>query len=100
MKKFLNKISSILLVISIILIAFIIFINIFTIIRIMFFGIVVGNNKYPNSIWWGEVTLKGIDGVKMFYSRSLFKIIDLPIIIISIIYQILYFKIIKVKLKK
>lgn len=51
----------------------------------------MGNNKYLDSIFEGKVFLKGIDGVKKYnYTiRSIITVVELPFIIISIIYQII-----------
>ena len=97
MKKVLKIITKILLIITIILLALIIIKNLYIIIRILFFGMTVGSNQYPDSIWLGEVFLKGIEGIKKYYSRlgELILYTEIPITIISIIYQIIYFKTIK-----
>lgn len=54
----------------------------------------VRKSKYPDSIWWGKVYLHGLSGIKRYYSTcgSILLLTELPIAIISIIYQILYFK--------
>ena len=97
MKKFLKILSKVLLVISILIVSIIVLINLFNIIKILFFGITVGGD-YPDSIWWGRTVLKGFEGVKKYYSAigwELLKYFEIPISIICIIYQIIYFKVIK-----
>ena len=88
-----KKIVFILLVIAIILLSFIIMLNLYWIIRIVFFGATFGG-KYPDSIWWGEVYLHGLSGIKQYYSTygSILLLTELPIAILSIIYQFIYFK--------
>ena len=51
---------------------------------------------YPDTIWWEKMTLKGFDGVKVFYNvwGDVVWRIELPIAIACIIYQIVYFKLI------
>lgn len=88
-----KKIRFILLVIAIVLLAFIILLNLYWIIRIAFFGVTFGS-KYPDSIWWDEVYLHGLSGIEQYYSRygSILLFIEFPIAVISIIYQLIYFK--------
>lgn len=97
MKKILRILSKIILIISILLVSAIILYNLVTIIRIMFFGITVGGGEYPDSIWWGRTALLGIDGIKKYYSvfGEVVILVELPISIVCIIYQIIYFKIIR-----
>ena len=92
MKKF----RFILLIISIVLLVFLILLNLYWIIRICFFGVTFGS-KYPDSIWFSEVYLHGLSGIKQYYITYGYILIltELPIAIISIIYQIVYFKIFK-----
>ncbi len=91
-----KKIGFILFIIAIILLAFIVLLNFYWIIRIAFFGVTFGG-KYPESIWWGEVYLKGLTGIKQYYSTygSILLLTEVPIAVISIIYQIIYFKFLK-----
>ncbi len=98
MKKLLKIVSISILIISICISILIILSNIIPIVRILFFGITVGG-EYPDTIWWEKTTLKGIEGIKTYYSvwGTLVYIYEIPIIIICIIYQIVYFKIIKKK---
>jgi hypothetical protein len=97
MKKIVKVLSIIILIISILIILAIVVSNLLNIIRIMFFGMTVGTNEYPDSIWWGETFLYGISGVKRFYSvwGEIVLIFEIPICIVCIIYQIVYFKIIR-----
>lgn len=100
MKKVLKGISVVILVISILLILTIVINNAIIIIRIMFFGLTVGSNEYPDSIWWGERVLYGISGIKTYFSvwGAVIIMIEIPIIAFCIIYQLIYFKIIRKKL--
>ena len=97
MKKVLKGISGVILVISILLILTIVINNAIIIIRIMFFGLTVGSNEYPDSIWWGERVLYGISGIKTYFSvlGEAIIMIEIPIIAFCIIYQLIYFKIIR-----
>jgi hypothetical protein len=99
MKKLLKGLCVIVLIISIFIISAIVVANLLHIIRILFFGITVGTNEAPNSIWWEETFLYGISGVKRFYSvwGAVVLIFEIPISIVCIIYQIIYFKILKKK---
>ncbi len=97
-KKILNIISKALLILSLLILTLFIISNLIIIIRIMFFGMQVGN-EYPDSIWWGKVTLKGLSGIKTYYQTIKIYIYEIPISIICLIYQIIYYKIIKKKLK-
>ena len=87
-----KRIGFILLVIAIILLVFIILLNLYWIIRIAFFGVMFGS-KYPDSIWWGEVYLRGLSGIKQYYSTygSILLLTEVPVAVISIVYQIIYF---------
>lgn len=100
MKKVFKVLSIIILIISILLVSIIVVSNIVTIIRIMFFGITVGGGEYPDSIWWGRTQLLGISGIKKYYSAGgeIAMLIEIPIVIVCIIYHIIYFKIIRKKL--
>ncbi len=97
MKKVLKLISKIILVISILILAIMILSNIITIGRILLFGMTVGGGVSPDSIWGSKITLSGFPGIIKYYStmKELFLFIELPICVICIIYQIIYFKIIK-----
>ena len=101
MKKILNVISKIVLIISIIVLATLILANLVPMVRIFLFGITVGGEQ-PNTIWWTEMTLKGFDGIKVFYKvwGDLVWTLELPIAIICIIYQIVYFKVLKKYFKR
>ena len=100
MKKILKILSIVILIISIIILSIIIRLNLLTIIRIMFFGMTVGGD-HPDTIWWGRTTLKGLSGIKTYYHvwGELVYIFEMPISIVCISYQIIYFKIIRKKLK-
>ena len=100
MKKVLKFLSIILLIISILLFSIIVVVNFVTIIRILFFGMTVGSD-YPDTIWWGRTTLQGIDGIKTYYHvwGELVYMFEIPISIFCILYQIVYFRIIRKKLK-
>ena len=95
MKKFFK----VLFIITIIVISIIIILNVLNIFMILFFGKTVGNNRYPDSIWWGEKYLTGISGLKTYYSVLGEKILifEVPILIVCLIYQIIYLKILKKK---
>ena len=99
MKKVLKILSIVILIISILIITAILMINLITIIKIMFFGMTVGGD-YPDSIWWGRTTLKGLSGIKTYYHvwGELVYMFEVPISIICIIYQIIYYKIIRKRL--
>lgn len=101
MKKVLKVLSIIVLVISILVVSIILFANLFIIIRILFFGMTVGSNEYPDSIWFGERLLYGFSGLKTYYHvwGELVYMFEIPISIFCILYQIVYFKIIRKKLK-
>lgn len=100
MKKMLRIISKILLFISILILAIVLVSNLVIVIRLLFFGIRVGYEGVPNSLWYNETILKGFRGIRVFYYtlREAFILFELLPFIISVIYQILYFKIIKRKL--
>lgn len=100
MKKIIKVLSIIILIISIFLVFTIVVSNLIIIIRIMFFGLTVGSSEYPDSIWWKEMILHGTNGIITYYSvcSELVFIIEIPIIILCIIYQFVYFKIIRKKL--
>ena len=102
MKKVLKSLSKVILIISIIIVFIIVFLNLLTIIRIVFWGITVGNDEYPDTIWWGKTTLKGLSGLKTYYNvwRQLAYMFEIPISVACIIYQVIYFKIIRKKLRK
>lgn len=89
-----KKLSTILLVISIILLSCLLLLNLYLLIRIGFFGLKVGSNEYPDSIWWGEVYLHGLSGIKHYYSTfgSILFWTEFPVAIISVVYQFIYFK--------
>lgn len=97
MKKIVKVLSIIILIMSILIISIIVVSNLLTIIRIMFFGMTVGSNEFPDSIWWGRTVLYGISGMKTYYSvwGELVLAVEIPISIVCIIYQIIYFKIIR-----
>lgn len=96
MKKLLKILSIIVLLISILLVSLIVLSNIYMIFRILFFGMTVGG-EYPDSIWWGKTALYGVDGIGKYYSAigGAALIVEIPISIVCIIYQIIYFKIIR-----
>lgn len=100
MKKVVKVLSIIILIISILLVSLIVIHNIVTIIRIMFFGITVGGGEYPDSIWWRRTELLGISGIKKYYSvwDEVVMLLEIPVVIVCMIYQIIYFKIIRKKL--
>lgn len=102
MKKILKILSIVILIMSILIVSLIVIHNVVTIIRIMFFGLTVGSNEYPDSIWWGKTVLSGVDGIKRYYSvwGEIVKIIEIPTSIVCIIYQIIYFKVIRKKYNK
>ena len=64
----------------------------------MFFGMTVGSEA-PDTIWFEKTTLRGLDGIIKFYKTfwGIVYMMEFPIIIICIIYQIIYFKIIRKK---
>jgi hypothetical protein len=95
MKKIVKVSSIIILIISILIALLIVTFNLLTIIRIMFFGM-----KFGSAMSSGELFLYGISGVKSYYYflRSLVLIFEIPICIVCIIYQVVYFKIIRKKL--
>ena len=97
MKKILRILSRILLIISFLVVAIIIVINLITIIRIMFFGMTVGSNEYPDTIWWGKTILHGLSGIKAYYHvfGELVYMYEIPISVVCIMYQVIYFKIIR-----
>ena len=98
MRKILKLMAKIILIISIIVIVLLLLVNVVNIIRIMFFGMEVGSD-YPDTIWWGKQTLQGLAGIKTYYYtwRDLVYI-EIPISIACVLYQIVYFKIIRKKL--
>lgn len=100
MKKVLKVLSIILLIISILLFSIIVVANLVTIIRILFFGMTVGSD-YPDTIWWERTTLRGLAGIKTYYHvwGELVYMFEIPMSIVCILYQIVYFKIIRKKLK-
>lgn len=100
MKKVIKILSIIILIMSILIVSIIVASNLLTIIRIMFFGMTVGSNEFPDSIWWGKTMLFGVNGIKTYYSvfGELVLVLEIPISIVCIIYQIIYFKIIRKKL--
>ena len=65
------------------------------IIRILFFGITVG--KYPDSIWFTNEKLIGINGLKTYYKvyGEITLLFDIPMCIFSLIYQFIYLKLLK-----
>lgn len=99
MKKSTKILSVIILIISILIVSIILIFNIVTIIRIMFFGITVGSDL-PDTIWWQKTELYGWTGIVRYYSvwSELVLGVEVPITIICIIYQIIYFKILRKKL--
>ena len=99
MKKWVRGLSIIILIISILLVATIVIFNLIIVSRIMFFVLALGS-EYPDTIWWGKKVLYGISGIKTFYSvfGKAIIIISIPISIFCIIYQFIYFKIIRNKL--
>lgn len=101
MKKIFKKLSLIIFIISILIISLIVISNLINAIRILFFGMAIGSNEYPNSIWWGSRELIGINGLKEYYSvwGEVILIFEAPICIISLIYQIIYLKIIRKRFK-
>lgn len=100
MKKIIKGLSILILIISILLVLTIVIYNLIIIIKIMFFGITVGSNEYPNTIWFNETILYGLSGIRTFYSvwSEVVLMIEFPISIFCIIYQLIYFKIIRKKL--
>ena len=98
-KKIIEFLNKFILIITILLLLIIITFNLVIIIRIMFFGWTVGSNEAPDTIWWGKVMLKGINGIKTYYSvwKEIVLIFEIPISIICIIYQIIYFKVLNRK---
>lgn len=100
MKYILKVLSGIILITSILIVSIIVVSNLLTSIRIMFFGVTVGSNEFPDSIWWEKTVLYGISGIKRFYSvwAELVLVLEIPISIVCIIYQIIYFKIIRKRL--
>lgn len=100
MKKIVKVLSIIILIMSILMISIIVVSNLLTIIRIMFFGMTVGSNEFPDTIWYRKTVLYGVSGIKTYYSvwGELVLVFEIPISIICIIYQIIYFKIIRKKL--
>ena len=101
MKKAVKIVSKIVLIICILALIILILANLIPIVRILFFGMNVGSD-YPDTIWWEKMTLKGFNGVKMFYKAwgDLVLMMELPIAIICIVYIIVYFKVIKKNLNK
>ena len=99
MKKTLNILTKIILIITILILTFVIVSNLITLFRILFIGISVGNPNYPETIWYQGQVLKGFSGIKTYYTtlKELFIYIELPIAILCIIYQIIYNKIIRKK---
>lgn len=97
MNKVLKTILKVILIITILLVSLILISNIVTIVRIMFLGITVGNSELPDSIWWFQQTLKGTTGLKTYYStiKDVIFTIELPILLVSIVYQVIYFKYLK-----
>lgn len=100
MKKIVKILSIIILIMSTLIISIIVLFNLLTIIRIMFFGMTVGSNEFPDTIWWGKTVLYGLSGIKTYYKvwGELVLKVEIPISIVCIIYQIIYFKIIGKKL--
>ena len=99
MKKIFKTLSLIIFIISILIISLIVISNLINAIRILFFGMTVGSNEYPNSIWWGKRELIGINGLKEYYSvwGDVILIFEALICMILLIYQIIYLKIIRKK---
>ena len=95
MKKVLKILCIIILVISTFIVSIMVIFNLSIIIRIMFFGMTVGSDE--NTIWWGRTTLQGLAGIKSYYHvwGELVYIFEIPISVVSILYQIIYFKIIR-----
>ena len=96
MKKILKVLSVLILAVSVLVVSIFVISNLVLIIKIMFFGMTVGGD-YPNTIWWTRKTLLGLDGIKTYYSvwGRLVYMFELPISIICIIYQVIYFKVIR-----
>jgi hypothetical protein len=97
MKKIVKVLSIIILIISILIVLSIVAFNVLTVIRIMFFGVIFGSAMSS-----GELFLYGISGVKNYYYflRDAVILFEIPMCIVCIIYQIVYFKIIRKKFKK
>lgn len=89
-----RKIAKVLFIISILIVLFVILSNLLIFVRILFFGMKVGSDDYPDSIWWGERELIGVAGVKTYYSvwgqvmLILAAITCLPCILYQVIYLI------------
>ena len=100
MKKIVKILSVIILIISILIVSTMLIFNLITIARIMFFGMTVGSD-YIDTIWWQKTELHGWTGIVRYYSvwSELVMWVEVPITIICIIYQIIYFKILRKKLK-
>lgn len=100
MKKFLKILCYFLFILSILLLSFIVISNLYLVVRILFFGMTFGNTQYPDSIWFTETFLKGIDGLKQFYSviGSTILVIELPFVLISLFNIIMFNKFFKPKL--
>lgn len=100
MKSVLKLLCYFLFILSVLLLSFIIISDLYLIIRILFFGMSFGNNQYPDSIWFTETFLKGIDGLKQFYLviGSTILVFELPFFIISLFNIIMFVKVIKPKL--
>ena len=67
MKKDLKILCKIILVISNFIISIMVIFNLSTIIRIMFYGLTVGSDDCPDTIWWGRTTLQGLAEIKSYY---------------------------------
>ena len=100
MKKLLKFLGTAMLICSFIIVLIILIINLIIIIKILFFGMTVGS-AIPDTIWNEREILKGLSGIKKYYYvwRDLVYIFEIPISIICVIYQIIYFKIIRKRLK-
>ena len=101
-KEEMKNFFKVLFIITIIIISIIIISNLLNTFIILFFGRTVGNSSYPDSIWWGEKYLSGISGLKTYYSvlGEIIVIFEIPILIVCLIYQIIYLKVIKKKYDK
>ena len=56
---------------------------------------------YTDSLFWEAKTLRGLDGLNTYYKSigEMVYLFELPIILICIVYQALYYKVLDKKLK-
>ncbi len=101
MKKILRSLALIVLMIASVVFFILAFYNIVIVVRILFFGMEVGSMGYPDSLFLEAKTLQGLDGLNTYYKSigEMGYLFELPIILVCILYQALYYKVLDKKLK-